>query len=94
MNGPSQLPGAMALPNSGSARPGPHASQLRRAAMKPRASSGRIHFRWRVMRSYRDRPRYWDSVYRVRLSVVSIRLTNPSPPPVLNQSSARIPSDR
>ena len=94
MNGPSQLPGAIALPSSGSGTPGPQASQLRRAAMAPRASSGRMVLRWCVTRSKRESPRYCDSVYRVRLSVVSTKLTNPSPPPVLIQSSNRIPSDR
>src|SRR3990172_1924536 len=90
INGASQLAGAMAFPSSGSGRPGPQASQLRRSEMAPRGSPGRMSFTSWVTRSTRVRPRYCDSAYTVRLVVVSTRLWNPSPPPIWCQSSNRM----
>ena len=61
---------------------------------KPRGWFGLMSVRSRVSRSTRDSPRYCELEYSVRLSVVSIALTKPSPPQVRNQSSFSTPQEK
>ena len=96
MNGPSQLAGAIALPSRCSSKvpTSRHVSQLRRPPMWPIGSPGRMVVRSPVRMFTRDSPRYCDSVYTMKLLVVSTRFTKPSPPPSRVQSLLRMPACR
>src|SRR5512145_1396747 len=68
-------------------------SQFHRYGFSPSGGSGRIVLRSLVTRSTRFIRPSCDSEYITRLSEGSISATNPSPPPMIHQSSLAMPDD-